>query len=71
MQELIQLVSEKTGLSQEHAKLAVDTVLGFVRAKLPAPLAAQVDSLLAGSSAASALGGIGDLAKGLGGMFGK
>jgi hypothetical protein len=70
--ELITLVVQKTGLSEEHAKLAVETVVGFLKAKLPAPIAAQLDGLIAGGGA-GALGGLGDLGKlagGLGGMFG-
>lgn len=68
MQELVKLVAQKTGLSEDNAKLAVDTVLGFVRSKLPPPIAAQLDGLLAGGGAAG-LGQMGEIAKGLGGMF--
>jgi hypothetical protein len=68
MDELIKLVSEKTGLSQEMAKIAVETVLGFLKDKLPAPIAGQIDSVLGGAGMAKDVGG---LAKGLGGVFGK
>jgi hypothetical protein len=44
----------------------VDTVLGFLKQKLPAPVAGQIDSVLGGSSTASGLGGI---AQGLGGLL--
>ena len=43
MDELVKLVSEKTGLSEEMAKMAVDTVIGFLKQKLPAPVASQID----------------------------
>jgi hypothetical protein len=46
----------------------INTVLSFVRTKLPAPIAAQLDGLLAGGGAAG-LGSTGDIAKGLGEMF--
>ena len=36
MDELVKLVVEKTGVSQEIARLAIDTVLGFLKKKLPA-----------------------------------
>ena len=49
MDELIKLVSAKTGLPAEQAKVAVTTVLGFLKEKLPAPLAGQIDALLAGA----------------------
>lgn len=61
MEELIKLVSEKTGLPAPQAKVAVDTVIGFIKQRLPAPLAGQLDGLLAGGGAADALGGLGDL----------
>jgi hypothetical protein len=69
MNEIIKLVSEKTGLSAEMSKTAVDTVVGFLKSKLPAPIASQLDSVISGGGAGSALGQAGDLAKGLGGMF--
>ena len=68
MDELIKLVSEKTGLSEEMAKTAVDTVVGFLKQKLPAPIAGQIDGLLEGAGGAQGLGGI---AQGLGGLLGK
>jgi hypothetical protein len=68
MQELIKLVAQKTGISEEMAKTAVETVIGFLKNKLPGPIAGQIDSVLGGAGSAPDLGGI---AQGLGGMFGK
>lgn len=68
MQELIDQVAQRTGLAPDKAKLAVETVLDFAKSRLPAPIATQLESALAGG------GGGGDLAgaaKGLGGAFGK
>lgn len=62
MDELIKLVVAKTGISEAQAKTAVETVVTFLKQKLPAPLASQVDSALAG--------GLPDLGA-LGGLFGK
>ena len=56
MEELIKLVTQKTGISEEQAKQAVETVVGFLKQKLPAPIAGQIDAVLSGSSP---LGGIG------------
>ena len=64
MNELIKLVSQKTGISEDQANMAVQTVLDFIKQKLPAPITSQIDDLLSGS-------GLGDVAKGLGGLFGK
>lgn len=68
MDELIKLVSQKTGLSEDMAKTAVDTVIGFLKQRLPAPIAGQIDSVLGGAGDAP---GLGSVAKGLGGLLGK
>jgi nucleoid DNA-binding protein len=49
MDELVALVSQKTGLSKEQATAAVKVVLDFIKKKLPAPVAAEVDAVLSGS----------------------
>lgn len=77
MEELIKQVSEKTGISESQARTAVETVVGFLKQRLPTPLAGQVDNALAASggmvgtaadtitkSAGDALGGIGGLFRG-------
>ena len=68
MDELIGLVSQKTGISADKAKTAVETVMKFLKEKLPAPLAGQLDGLAAGGGGG---GGLADAAKGLGGLLGK
>lgn len=64
MEELIDLVAQKTGLSEEMAKVAVDTVIDFLKDKLPGPAASQLDALLEG-------GDLSGLMSGLGGLLGK
>jgi hypothetical protein len=72
MDELIKQVVERTGISEQQARGAVDTVLGFLKTRLPAPIAGQLDGVLSG--AGGALGGVadkaGDVLGGLGSMFG-
>jgi hypothetical protein len=72
MDELVKQVVEKTGISESQARTAVDTVVGFLKNRLPEPIAGHVDSVLGG--AAGAVGGLadkaGDVLGGLGGMFG-
>jgi hypothetical protein len=63
LDELIKLVSKKAGISEAQAKLAVDQVVAFLKKQLPAPIAAQIDGVLSG-------GGMPDLSKGIGGLFG-
>lgn len=64
MDELVKMVSEKTGLSEEMSKVAVDTVIDYLKDKLPAPIDSQIDTVLEGGDASSMLGS-------LGGMFGS
>ncbi len=60
MDELVKLVSKKTGIPEATARQAVEVVLNFLKDKLPAPIAAQLDAVLSGGS-------LGDV----GGMVGK
>ena len=69
MNELIQRLIEKTGLPEDKAAAAADTVIGFLKERLPPAVASQIDGLTGGESGAmDKLGGIGSS---LGGMFGK
>lgn len=65
MDELVKLVANKVGISEAQAKQAVETVLGFLKDKLPEPIAGQLDAVLDGD-----VSGLGDLAGGLGKLFG-
>ena len=75
MDELIKQVSERTGISQDQARTAVNTVLGFLKDKLPAPIAGQLDGLIgdgasaAGGAADGAAGAVVDIANKIGDMF--
>lgn len=71
MDELIKLVTQKAKIPEAQARQAVDAVLGFLKDKLPGPIASQVEGLLGGKKegakqaggdiGADVLGGIGDL----------
>lgn len=65
MDELVKLVSQKTGITEQQAKGAVETVLNFLKQKLPTPIAGQIDGLLKGGVQGD------DLLKGLGNLLGK
>jgi uncharacterized protein (DUF2267 family) len=67
MDELIKLVTEKTGISEKQATQAVETVMGFLKDKLPAPIASQVEGVLSGGE----MPDLGDLGGTLGGLLGK
>ncbi len=67
MDELVKLVSKKAGISPDEAKLAVEAVVGYLKKKLPAPVAGQIDGLLSGGAAS----GVSQAANALSGMLGK
>ena len=52
MNELTNIIVQKTGISQENAQKAVQVTLGFLKTKLPAPLAGQLDSFLSANPVA-------------------
>jgi hypothetical protein len=68
MHELIQQIVERTGISEETATKAVDTVVDYIKAHAPAPIASQVENYLSDEGATSAAGAA---TGALGGMFGK
>jgi hypothetical protein len=76
VEELVRQITERTGISEAQASTAVETVLGFLRNRLPASLAGQLDSLVGGGAgvAGDLAGTAGDVAGnvlgGLGGMLG-
>lgn len=65
MEELIKLVSSKVKIPEDQAKKAVETVLGFLKDKLPAPIAAQIEGVVSGKSGekpgADLMGGLNSL----------
>jgi len=64
MDELINLVMKKTGISEINAKQAVETVFDFLKTKLPEPLGSQIEGFLSGDlleQAEDLLGGLGDI----------
>ncbi len=66
MEELVKMVSQKAGISADQATKAIGAVMDFLKTKLPAPIAAQVQGLLEGGTNKAS-----DVMKGLGGLLGK
>lgn len=64
MDELVNLVVKKTGIPKETAQQVVKIVVDFLKSKLPAPIASQVDAVLGGKGVA------GEAANLLGGLLG-
>lgn len=63
-EELVRMVAERTGLAEDKARSATDTVIGYLKEKLPSSVASQLDSAAEGSSS-----NLGDTAKGIGAKF--
>jgi len=69
MNEIIQRLTQRTGLPEDKANAAVETITGYLKEKLPAPVASQIDSLIGGESGGEEQsGGIGAR---ISSMFGK
>ena len=73
MEELVKQVAERTGISEDQARTAVNTVLSHLKTALPESISSHLDSVIGGGT-----GAVGDLASragdivgGLGGMLGK
>lgn len=77
LDELVKRISEKTGLPEAQAQSAAEAAIGFIKEKLPAPIAGQVDSYLGGGSSGEdgkeggdLMGQAQDALGNLGGIFG-
>jgi hypothetical protein len=71
MDELIATVTQKTGLTPEQAQAAIHAVLGFLKEKLPAPLASHLDGLLGEAQSSGGEGLAGEATALLGSLFGQ
>ncbi len=65
MDELVKQIVAKTGISEDQARAAVQVVAGYLKEKLPPPVAGQIDAVLSGQ-----MPNLGDAGKTLGGIFG-
>lgn len=72
MDELIKMVASKAGIQEAQAKTAVETVMGFLKEKLPAPIAGQLDAALSNEALIGQASQIIDKGMAsLGGLLGK
>jgi len=53
MEEVIKLVTQKAGISESQATTAVETVLGFLKQRLPGPVAGQLDGVIGGTGSST------------------
>jgi hypothetical protein len=68
MEQLINQVAQRTGISPDKARTAIDTVVGYLKERLPEPIASKLDGAVSGEKSG---GGLGDAASELGNVFGK
>jgi len=69
MNELIGNLTQRVGLSEDQARNAAQTVIEFLKQRLPSGIAGQLDGVLgSGGSGESAAASIGEKAAGI---FGK
>jgi len=65
MNELVNLIVKKTGIPAATAQTVVNIVVDYLKKKLPAPIAGQIDGLLSNT------GNVENAGKMLGGLMGK
>ncbi|MPZ21096.1 MAG: hypothetical protein GEV06_24830 [Luteitalea sp.] len=73
MDELVSLVAQKAGIGEDKARTAVESVVGFIKGRLPESMASQLDGLIGGGGATAAkdlTGKLGGLTSGLTGGLG-
>jgi hypothetical protein len=71
MDQLINQITDRTGITHDQAQQAVDTVVNYLKSRLPAPLAGQIDGLLGGAGGANIAQQAEQALGGIAGMFGK
>src|SRR6266852_5798548 len=54
-EQVINLIVKRTGITQENAEKAVLVVFDFLKTKLPAPIASQLEPFLTGGSVNSGI----------------
>ena len=65
MNEIVHLVAQKTGLSEEKAQQAIEVVINYLKDKLPGPLASQLNNFTGAAEDTNQSGGV------LGSIFGE
>jgi hypothetical protein len=81
MDQLVKIISEKAGITEEQSRTAVAEVVKYVKGYLPPQMSGYVDTFLGGGTPstpstspgtpANAAGGIDDLVRGVGDMYGS
>ena len=65
MDDLVNVISDRAGITEEQARQAVDAVLDVLRERLPGPVATQVEKALKNPDLAKGASDLLDKGKGL------
>lgn len=68
-QQLIQQLSQRVGIPPDKAETAINTVVGYLKERLPGPVGSQLDKLVSGEEGQGSV--LSQAAQSLGAMFGK
>ncbi|MCA9973811.1 MAG: hypothetical protein KC425_26535 [Anaerolineales bacterium] len=68
MDELVKAIAEQANLPEAQAQKAAEAAVSFLKQRLPAPLASQLDAVLANEQLMDNAGDI--ISKGLGSLLG-
>ncbi len=68
MNELINQITQRTGISENQAQQTVQVVANFLKQRLPGPAAAQLDNFISQGGQGKGMGG--SMGQSMGGMFG-
>lgn len=71
MEELVKLLTEKTGLSDDKARMAVEIVVGFLKQRLPGSVGEQLNTCLSIPAGEGLTEKMKEMAQRVGGVFKK
>lgn len=71
MDEIIKVIVAKTGMSESMARTAAETVMTYVKAKIPASMHGTFDSLTSKDGESSTDSPLGNASDMIGKMFGQ
>jgi hypothetical protein len=71
MDEIVQILQEKAGLSPDQAQEVAQAIVGVIKSKVPSEFQPMVDQFLGGGDAQASSGGIGGLLGAAEGLFGN
>ena len=67
MDELINQITQRTGISQNQAQQALQVTVNFLKQRLPPQVGSQLENYISGQAGGKGMGGMGQQAQG---MFG-